>query len=48
MERLEVKASDGLDGLTTVPGDKSISHRAVLLGMLANGTTHVRKLARRR
>jgi 3-phosphoshikimate 1-carboxyvinyltransferase len=42
MERLEVKASDGLDGLTTVPGDKSISHRAVLLGMLANGTTHVR------
>ncbi len=25
----------------TIPGDKSISHRSVMLGSLANGTTHV-------
>ena len=28
-------------GEITVPGDKSISHRAVMLGALANGTTHI-------
>jgi 3-phosphoshikimate 1-carboxyvinyltransferase len=32
----------GLRGDTTVPGDKSITHRAVLLGALADGTTEVR------
>jgi 3-phosphoshikimate 1-carboxyvinyltransferase len=31
-----------LKGKTTVPGDKSISHRAVLFGALAQGTTHIR------
>ncbi|MFN8377000.1 MAG: 3-phosphoshikimate 1-carboxyvinyltransferase [Anaerolineae bacterium] len=31
-----------LKGSTTVPGDKSISHRAVLFGALAQGTTQVR------
>src|SRR5690606_31058485 len=31
-----------LRGTTTVPGDKSISHRGVLLGMLAQGETHIR------
>jgi 3-phosphoshikimate 1-carboxyvinyltransferase len=31
-----------LRGTTIVPGDKSISHRAVLFGMLANGVTQVR------
>ena len=31
-----------LRGTTTVPGDKSISHRAVLFGALAQGTTHIR------
>ena len=30
-----------LQGELRVPGDKSISHRAVLLGALADGTTHV-------
>lgn len=29
------------NGEITVPGDKSISHRAVMLGALANGTTHI-------
>lgn len=31
-----------LVGTTTVPGDKSISHRAVLFGALADGVTQVR------
>jgi 3-phosphoshikimate 1-carboxyvinyltransferase len=31
-----------LAGTTTVPGDKSISHRALILGTLAGGTNHVR------
>lgn len=30
-----------LKGAVTVPGDKSISHRAVMFGALANGTTEV-------
>lgn len=32
-----------LHGTSTAPGDKSISHRAVLFGALAQGATHVRK-----
>jgi 3-phosphoshikimate 1-carboxyvinyltransferase len=32
----------GLRGDTSVPGDKSITHRALLLGALADGTTEVR------
>lgn len=31
----------GLSGEVTVPGDKSISHRSVMLGSLAKGTTEV-------
>lgn len=31
-----------LTGVITVPGDKSISHRAVMLGALARGTSQVR------
>lgn len=29
-------------GEMTVPGDKSISHRAIMLGALSEGTTHIR------
>jgi 3-phosphoshikimate 1-carboxyvinyltransferase len=32
----------GLRGAVAVPGDKSIAHRAVLLGALADGTTTIR------
>jgi 3-phosphoshikimate 1-carboxyvinyltransferase len=39
---LVIRPGTPLRGVTTVPGDKSISHRAVLLGALAEGTTHVR------
>lgn len=31
----------GLRGEVTVPGDKSISHRAVMLGALSGGDTHI-------
>jgi 3-phosphoshikimate 1-carboxyvinyltransferase len=37
-----VQPGAALHGSTTVPGDKSISHRAVMFGALAQGTTHVR------
>lgn len=33
--------SNGLRGEITVPGDKSISHRAVMLGSIAKGTTEI-------
>ncbi|MCD6351611.1 MAG: 3-phosphoshikimate 1-carboxyvinyltransferase [Armatimonadetes bacterium] len=39
MKRLIVTASPPLAGEITVPGDKSISHRAVLLGAMACGET---------
>lgn len=37
-----VQPSQTLKGRTTVPGDKSISHRAVMFGALADGVTQVR------
>jgi len=40
--RLVVQPASELCGTTTVPGDKSISHRAVMLGALAQGTSQVR------
>ncbi|AQS58590.1 3-phosphoshikimate 1-carboxyvinyltransferase [Desulforamulus ferrireducens] len=39
--RLTIKPVRQLKGQITVPGDKSISHRAVMLGALARGTTVV-------
>lgn len=38
----KVRPARGLKGRTTVPGDKSISHRAVMFGALGKGTTKVR------
>ncbi|MFQ6866058.1 3-phosphoshikimate 1-carboxyvinyltransferase [Blautia sp.] len=38
---MEIKKQTGLKGILTVPGDKSISHRAVMFGSLANGTTKI-------
>ena len=34
----------GLRGRITIPGDKSISHRALMLGSLADGETKIRGL----
>lgn len=36
-----VKPGSVRDAAVSVPGDKSISHRAVMLGSIASGTTHI-------
>ncbi|MCB6366984.1 3-phosphoshikimate 1-carboxyvinyltransferase [Intestinibacillus massiliensis] len=41
MNPIHLTASAPLRGEITVPGDKSISHRAVMFGALAKGTTHI-------
>lgn len=38
---MEIKKQKNLRGELTVPGDKSISHRAVMFGALAKGTTRI-------
>lgn len=38
---MEITKQTGLRGVVHVPGDKSISHRAVMFGALARGTTSV-------
>ena len=38
---MEIKKLTHLSGELTVPGDKSISHRAVMFGSLAQGTTRI-------
>ena len=40
--QLETQKSVGLKGEIQIPGDKSITHRAVILGAIAKGTTVVR------
>lgn len=37
-----IKKMNSVNGCITVPGDKSISHRAVMLGSVAEGTTEIR------
>lgn len=37
----KIKKITSANGTVTVPGDKSISHRAVMLGALADGITHI-------
>ena len=41
MTSLTLRANGPLAGTVTVPGDKSISHRALMLGALAVGETVV-------
>ncbi len=36
------RPADGLRGALTVPGDKSVSHRALMLAALADGTSSIR------
>lgn len=38
---MEIQKMKRFTGELTVPGDKSVSHRAVMLGSLANGTTEI-------
>ena len=40
-----VRPATGLRGEVRLPGDKSISHRALILGALANGTSRLRGLS---
>lgn len=39
--KITITKSAGLRGELTIPGDKSISHRAIMLGALADGTTEI-------
>lgn len=45
-QTLEIDSSQGgpFTGAITVPGDKSISHRALMLGAIAQGTTRIQGL----
>jgi 3-phosphoshikimate 1-carboxyvinyltransferase len=43
---MKVEPAGALVGHIAVPGDKSISHRAVLIGALTDGETHVRGFGR--
>lgn len=38
---MEIKKANGLRGEVTIPGDKSISHRSIMFGALAKGTTEI-------
>lgn len=38
---MEIKSTRGLRGEVTIPGDKSISHRSIMFGALAKGTTEI-------
>ena len=42
MQRWIASAGRPLSGRVRVPGDKSVSHRAVMLGAIADGTTRIR------
>jgi 3-phosphoshikimate 1-carboxyvinyltransferase len=43
---LRIEPATSIVGHVAVPGDKSISHRAVLIGAIAEGDTHVRGFGR--
>ena len=38
---MELSSLTSLKGKITVPGDKSISHRAIMFGAIAKGTTEI-------
>ena len=39
---IKINKMHGVKGEITVPGDKSISHRAVMFGAIADGTSHIK------
>ena len=41
---MKLKKANHLRGEVTVPGDKSISHRSIMLGSIAKGTTEIHNL----
>lgn len=46
MKSITIQPARALKGELTVPGDKSISHRSIMLGAIANGVTTVRGFLR--
>lgn len=44
MESVTIQPASSLSGTITVPGDKSLSHRAVILGALAEGESAIENL----
>ena len=42
MNSIESKKSLGLSGEIKVPGDKSISHRALIIGSMVNGKIKIK------
>lgn len=46
MKELPIANQTGLHGTLTVPGDKSISHRAIMIGSIAEGTTTIHHFLR--
>lgn len=42
MQRLTIRKCKGIKGEIKVPSDKSISHRAIIISSIANGTSEVR------
>ncbi len=40
-QQLSIRPSSRVEGRISVPGDKSVSHRALMLGAVAEGTSHV-------
>ncbi len=40
-QRFLIQPSNHVEGAIRVPGDKSVSHRALMLGAIATGTSHV-------
>ena len=43
---MKVEPAARIDGHIGVPGDKSVSHRALLIGALAEGETRVSRFGR--
>ena len=41
-KKMELCSINGLKGTITVPGDKSVSHRCIMFGSIANGITEVK------
>lgn len=39
--QLQIQPSSRVEGTIIVPGDKSVSHRSLMLGAIADGTSHV-------
>lgn len=44
--RVDIDPSQGLVGQVQVPGDKSISHRAIMLGSIAKGPSRIKNYLR--